>query len=52
MKVDDWKIMENITRVIFPPENANFVIWFYKQFHWTNNPLVFVNAAGIVREAP
>ena len=26
MKVNDWKIMENITREIFPPENANFSI--------------------------
>ena len=27
MKGKDWKIMENITGEIFPPENANFTIF-------------------------
>ena len=51
MKVKDWKIMENITREFFPSENANFAIWFYKQFHWTRISMAFVNPAGIGRKA-
>ena len=41
MKVDNWKIMEIITRLIFSQENGNFGIRFYKQFYWTRNPPVF-----------
>ena len=41
MKVDNWKIMEIITRLIFSQENVNFGIQFYRKFHWTSNPLVF-----------
>ena len=41
MKVDNWKIMEIITRLIFSQENVNFGIQFYKKFHWTRNPPVF-----------
>ena len=41
MKVDNWKIMEIITRLIFSQENGNFGIRFYKRFYWTSNPLVF-----------
>ena len=44
--------MENITREFFPPEKANFAIWFYQQFHWISNPLVFGKSAGIGEEAP
>ena len=51
MKVNDWKNMENITREFFPPENANFAIWFYKQFDWTKTPVVFGNPTGIDRKA-
>ena len=32
MKVKDWKIMENITGEIFPPENANFSIFLKPNF--------------------
>ena len=32
MKVKDWKIMENITGEIFPPENANFSILATRNF--------------------
>ena len=49
MKVDNWKIMEIITRLIVSQENVNFGIQFYKQFHWTSNPLVFaysINCMG------
>ena len=41
MKVDNWKIMEIITRLIFSQEDGNFGIRFYKQLYWTSNPLVF-----------
>ena len=47
MKVKDWKIMENITGEIFPPEHADFVICFYMEFHWTRILLMFGKAAGI-----
>ena len=33
MKVDNWKIMEIITRLIFSQENVNVGIQFYKKFH-------------------
>ena len=51
MKVKDWKIMENITREIFPLENANFANFFEKKCHWTRNTPVFGNPAGIGRKA-
>ena len=44
-----WRILREKN---FPPENANFAIWFYKQFHWTSNPLVFVKSAGIGKKSP
>ena len=43
-----WRILRG---KLFPPENANFWTWVYKQLHWTSNRLVFVNAAGIDRKA-
>ena len=41
MKVNNWKIVEIITRLIFSQENANFGIGLYMDFHWTRNHLVF-----------
>ena len=43
-----WRILRG---KVFPPENANFWTWVYKQLHWTSNRLVFVNAAGTERKA-
>ena len=44
MANESWQLENHgdYYETIFSQENGNFGIWFYKQFHWTSNPLVLV----------